>query len=90
MSPRPAEEARTQLKREVTAAMKRREIRHKEADRIKQEADAEFWQSIDPLRNAYFGAQTDIAVITGFTRDHILKQSKRHRSSGSHREEETR
>ncbi|HBF83360.1 MAG TPA: hypothetical protein DD420_26595 [Streptomyces sp.] len=90
MSPRPAEEARTQLRTEVTAAMQRREIRHKEADRIRREADAEFWQSIDPLRDAYYGAQTDIAAITGFTRDHILKQSKRHRISSPRREEETR
>ncbi|MEU9061726.1 hypothetical protein AB0D13_23405 [Streptomyces sp. NPDC048430] len=78
MSPRPDDTTRDQLKSAVTAAMEERAKRFAEADHIRAGAEAAFWKKIDPLRQLYFGAQTDIAEVTGYTRDHILKQAKRH------------
>lgn len=60
--------------------MKKRANQSAEAERLKEAAEAEFWRSIDGLRQRYYGAQTDIAEATKYTRDHILKQVKRYTS----------
>ncbi|WP_331718424.1 hypothetical protein OH782_41615 (plasmid) [Streptomyces sp. NBC_01544] len=78
MSPRPSKDVRAELKKEVEAALRQRADRRDEADRLKEEAEAEFWRAIDVLRQRYHGAQTDIVQVTQYTRDHIAKQSKRY------------
>ncbi|MFE3151194.1 hypothetical protein ACFXJ6_31750 [Streptomyces sp. NPDC059218] len=78
----PSSDARAELEAElekaVKAAMKRRAELKAEADRIDKKAEADFWRTIAALRRSYHGAQTDIAHLTGFTRDHIAKRSALH------------
>lgn len=81
--PRPSEDARAELKRDVEAAMARRAELTAEAERIKSEAEAEFWRAVDQLRRRYFGAQNDVVAVTKYSRDHILKRTQQYAPSDS-------
>ncbi|MEW1761537.1 hypothetical protein AB0393_34195 [Streptomyces cyaneofuscatus] len=72
MSPRPDDQARTELRDLVAKAAQRRDA---ERERI----ETEFWQEIDHLQNRYHGAQQDIADELGIKRNQILRQTKRYR-----------
>ncbi|GGT78822.1 hypothetical protein ABT368_31825 [Streptomyces althioticus] len=75
MTPRPDEQARTELRDLVAKASKRRDEEH---ERI----ETEFWQEIDRLQKRYHGAQQDIADALDVKRNQILRQTKRYRSAG--------
>ncbi|MFF6888650.1 hypothetical protein ACFY9F_36365 [Streptomyces sp. NPDC012421] len=75
MTPRPDDQARTELRDLVAQASKRREQEH---ERI----ETEFWQEIDNLQKRYHGAQQDIADALDVKRNQILRQTKRYRSAG--------
>ncbi|MFD5300478.1 hypothetical protein ACFWJU_35400 [Streptomyces mutabilis] len=74
MTPRPDEQARTELRDLVAKASQRRE---KERERV----ETEFWQEIDRLQRRYHGAQQDIADALDVKRNQILRQTKRYRSA---------
>ncbi|HWU08460.1 MAG TPA: hypothetical protein VN520_19120 [Streptomyces sp.] len=74
MTPRPDDEARTELRDLVAKASQRRE---KERERV----ETEFWQEIDRLQRRYHGAQQDIADALDVKRNQILRQTKRYRSA---------
>lgn len=72
MTPRPDDDARTELRDLVAQASKRRDDEH---DRI----ESEFWREIDVLQRRYHGAQQDIADALDVKRNQILRQTKRYR-----------
>ncbi|MEU0102916.1 hypothetical protein [Streptomyces sp. NPDC006267] len=72
MSPRPDEQARTELRALVAQA-----AQHRATER--ERLDAEFWQEVDRLQGSYHGAQQDIADELGIKRNQILRQTKRYR-----------
>ncbi|MCX4682459.1 hypothetical protein OG413_45860 [Streptomyces sp. NBC_01433] len=74
MTPRPDDEARTELRDLVAKASQRRET---ERERV----ETEFWQEIDRLQGRYHGAQQDIADALDVKRNQILRQTKRYRSA---------
>ncbi|MFD9601797.1 hypothetical protein [Streptomyces sp. NPDC059970] len=74
MTPRPDDEARTELRDLVAKASQRRES---ERERV----ETEFWQEIDRLQGRYHGAQQDIADALDVKRNQILRQTKRYRSA---------
>ncbi|MFF7258561.1 hypothetical protein [Streptomyces microflavus] len=73
MTPRPDDEARSELRDLVAKASERRAS---ERERV----ETEFWQEIDRLQNRYHGAQQDIADALDVKRNQILRQTKRYRS----------
>ncbi|MBK3557224.1 hypothetical protein JHN55_11920 [Streptomyces sp. MBT56] len=77
MTPRPDDEARTELRDLVAKASQRRES---ERERV----ETEFWQEIDRLQGRYHGAQQDIADALDVKRNQILRQTKRYRSADQH------
>ncbi|WP_030705121.1 MULTISPECIES: hypothetical protein [unclassified Streptomyces] len=72
MSPRPDDQARTELRDLVAQASQRREEEH---ERI----ETEFWQEIDGLQKRYHGAQQDIADALDIKRNQVTRQTKRYR-----------
>ncbi|GAA1376689.1 hypothetical protein ACFPK5_00915 [Streptomyces beijiangensis] len=74
MTPRPDEQARTELRALVAQAKRHREDEH-------ERVEAEFWQGIDALQGSYHGAQQDIADALDVRRNQILRQTKRYRST---------
>lgn len=74
MSPRPDDQARTELRDLVDKAAQHRAT---ERERI----EAEFWQEIDRLQKRYHGAQQDVADALDIKRNQILKQTKRYRTA---------
>ncbi|MEU3978140.1 hypothetical protein [Streptomyces bacillaris] len=74
MTPRPDDEARTELRDLVAKASERRAT---ERERV----ETEFWQEIDRLQGRYHGAQQDIADALDVKRNQILRQTKRYRSA---------
>lgn len=77
MPARSDDAAREALRSGLRAALARRDQQLEEADRIKAEATSEFWRAVAALKNSYRGAQNDIAAETGYSRDHIAKQTKK-------------
>ncbi|AZM65002.1 MULTISPECIES: hypothetical protein [Streptomyces] len=75
MTPRPDDQARTELRDLVAKAKQRREEEH-------ERVETEFWQEIDRLQRRYHGAQQDIADALDVKRNQILRQTKRYRSAG--------
>ncbi|MBL1115459.1 hypothetical protein JK364_24105 [Streptomyces sp. 110] len=76
MTPRPDEQARTQLRDLVAPASKRRDDEH---ERI----ETEFWREIDRLQRRYHGAQQDIADALAMKRNQILRSCARTGSRSS-------
>ncbi|MET9656790.1 hypothetical protein [Streptomyces sp. NPDC006510] len=74
MTPRPDDQARTELRDLVAKASQRRDDGH---ERI----ETEFWQEIDSLQKRYHGAQQDIADALNVKRNQVLRQTKRYRSA---------
>lgn len=72
MTPRPDDQARTELRDLVAKASKRRDHDH-------QRIETEFWQEINRLQKRYHGAQQDIADALDVKRNQILRQTKRYR-----------
>jgi DNA-binding NtrC family response regulator len=74
MTPRPDDQARTELRDLVAQASHHRDQEH---ERI----ETEFWQEIDRLQKRYHGAQQDVADALDVKRNQVLRQTKRYRSA---------
>jgi len=74
MTPRPDDQARTELRDLVDQASKRRDDEH-------ERVETEFWREIDSLQTRYHGAQQDIADALAMKRNQIRRQTKRYRSA---------
>lgn len=74
MTPRPDDEARTELRDLVAQANERRDREH-------ARIETEFWQEIDRLQKRYHGAQQDIAAALNVKRNQVLRQTKRYRTT---------
>ncbi|GAA2523412.1 hypothetical protein GCM10010276_88310 [Streptomyces longisporus] len=57
----------------------------KERDQEITAAQEKFWSRMAELKNAYRGAQTDMADVLGLTRDAILKGIKSNVRDAAHR-----
>lgn len=77
--PRPGKEARAAARARITALKQTRDQAHDDAEQAKAAADEVMWQGIAAEINQGNALQTDAAEATGFSRDHILKRTKRHR-----------
>ncbi|MFE2412331.1 hypothetical protein ACFVXG_38355 [Kitasatospora sp. NPDC058162] len=80
--PRPDQTTRTEGRAHIAALKKRRDKIHADAEKAKTDADAEMWAAIAELIRTGQVLQADAAAETGFTRDHVLKQTKRYSSGG--------
>ncbi|MFI6530253.1 hypothetical protein [Streptomyces uncialis] len=78
MTPRPDDQARTELRDLVAKASRHRDEEH---DRV----ETEFWREIDRLQSHYHGAQQDIADALDVKRNQILRQTKRYRNADTAR-----
>ncbi|MET8704316.1 hypothetical protein ABZW10_36505 [Kitasatospora sp. NPDC004723] len=76
---RPDETTREAGRQRIEALRKARDEAHEKADKAKAEADAEMWRAIDALIAEGQVLQSDAAAATGYTRDHVAKQTARHR-----------
>ncbi|MEV6133127.1 hypothetical protein AB0M05_41115 [Streptomyces violaceusniger] len=75
------DQARKELEKGLDAAKAKRDKVFEDTDKLRANAEADFWRTVDALLNgAYHGAKTDAVAFLGVTRDHILKQTKRHRT----------
>ncbi|MFD0197002.1 hypothetical protein ACWHAN_25970 [Streptomyces albidoflavus] len=72
MSPRPDDDARSELRDLVAKASKRRDDAH-------LRAETEFWQEIDRLQRRYHGAQQDVADTLEIQRNQVRRQTQRYR-----------
>ena len=75
--------ARQDLAKALTDAKAQRDKVYKDTEKAREKAEAEMWQTVDKLLdNAYHGARTDATKILDYTRDHILKQTKKYKNRG--------
>lgn len=71
--------AREELKKTLAAAKAKRDKVFEDTEKLREAADAEMWKTVGAqLDGAYHGARTDAVNVLGWTRDHILKQTKKH------------
>ncbi|MFJ5122946.1 hypothetical protein [Kitasatospora sp. NPDC088548] len=80
--PRPDQTTRTEGRARIAALKKTRDKIHADAEKAKTDADAEMWAAIGELISTGQVLQSDAAAETGFTRDHVLKQTKRYGAGG--------
>lgn len=78
--PRPDQQAREAGRDQIRQLKEIRDRIHEEADKAKAEADAEMWRAIDALISGGQVLQSDAVNATGYTRDHVAKQTARHRA----------
>ncbi|MEU5108201.1 hypothetical protein AB0H07_39090 [Streptomyces sp. NPDC021354] len=73
--------ARQDLEKALEAAKAKRDKVFEDTDKRRAQAEADYWRTVDALlTDAYHGAKTDAVRLLGVTRDHILKQTKKHRT----------
>ncbi|MEU2086782.1 hypothetical protein ABZ569_33550 [Streptomyces albus] len=78
--PRPDEEARREAKQRITQLKTVRDQAHDEAEKAKQNADEEMWRAIAAELDAGNALQLDVVDATGFSRDHVLRRTKKYRN----------
>ena len=79
--PRPDENTRKAGREQIEALKKARDQAHEDAEKAKAEADKQLWQAIDELIRQDQVLQSDAATATGYTRDHVAKQTARYRTT---------
>ncbi|MFJ4343251.1 hypothetical protein [Streptomyces sp. NPDC088915] len=80
MTPRPDQETRTAAKARITALKALRDQAHVEADKSKASADEEMWRAIAAELDAGRALQLDVVAATDFSRDHVLRRTKKYRT----------
>ncbi|MFF2819618.1 hypothetical protein ACFVT9_29365 [Kitasatospora cineracea] len=80
--PRPDKATRDEGRARIAALKKTRDKLHSDAEKAKTEADAAMWSAIAELIRTGQVIQADAVAETGYTRDHVLKQTKRYSSGG--------
>ncbi|MBP5942592.1 hypothetical protein [Streptomyces acidiscabies] len=81
MSPRPTQETRNEAKQRVTALKKIRDQAHEDAEKAKAAADEQMWKDIAAEQDAGTLLQADVCEATGFSRDHVLRRTKKYRTN---------
>ncbi|MEU8718211.1 hypothetical protein [Streptomyces sp. NPDC048663] len=81
MSPRPDQETRTAAKARITGLKQTRDQAHEDAEKAKADADEAMWQSIAAELDAGTLLQADVCEATGFSRDHVLRRTKKYRTN---------
>ncbi|MFI0743417.1 hypothetical protein ACH4PU_35915 [Streptomyces sp. NPDC021100] len=79
--PRPSEEreaARRALVERLKKARAERDKALEAAQKAIEEAEQKFWRAVGSEVKSYHGAQGDTAEFLDYTRDHVLKQVKKH------------
>ncbi|MGW7268274.1 hypothetical protein [Streptomyces sp. NPDC054842] len=79
---KPTEEARTAAKARIADLKKVRDQAHEDAEKAKADADEAMWQDIAAELDAKSVLQLDVVEATGFSRDHVLKRTKKYRQQG--------
>jgi len=78
--PRPDTNTRAAAKDRVAELKKVRDQKHEEAEKAKAAADEEMWKAIAAELDANTLLQADVCEATGFSRDHVLRRTKKHRA----------
>lgn len=81
MSPRPDQETRTAAQARITGLKQTRDQAHEDAEKAKADADEAMWQSIAAELDAGTLLQADVCEATGFSRDHVLRRTKKYRTN---------
>jgi hypothetical protein len=81
MSPRPDQETRDAAKARVTGLKQTRDQAHEDAEKAKLAADEDMWQRIAAELDAGTLLQADVCEATGFSRDHVLRRTKKYRTN---------
>lgn len=81
MSPRPTQETRDGAKQRVTALKKVRDQAHEDAEKAKAAADEQMWKDIAAELDTGTLLQADVCEATGFSRDHVLRRTKKYRTN---------
>lgn len=81
MAPKPDPQIREAAKHRVITLKRSRDETHDAADRTKAEADDVMWAAIAKELAAKTLLQRDVAEATGFSRDYVLRRTKRHRNT---------
>ncbi|MET9427936.1 MULTISPECIES: hypothetical protein [unclassified Streptomyces] len=72
-------QAREDLKKALAAAKAKRDKIFEETEKVREAAEAEMWRTVKTeLDDAYHGARTDAVEVLGYTRDYILKRTKKY------------
>ena len=79
MAPKPDPNARSEAKQRVSELKQKRDQAHETADEAKRRADKMMWEAIAQELDAKQLLQRDVAEVTGFTRDHVLRRTKKYR-----------
>ncbi|MGD6765990.1 hypothetical protein ACOKM5_44415 [Streptomyces sp. BH097] len=79
---KPTEETRTAAKARIAELKATRDQAHEDAEKAKTTADEAMWQAIAAELDAKSALQLDVAEVTGFSRDHVLKRTKQYRQQG--------
>ncbi|OUD03029.1 hypothetical protein [Streptomyces swartbergensis] len=81
MSPRPNQEIRAAAKARIAELKKTRDEAHAAAERAKEQADEAMWKAIAAELDEGQALQLDAAEATGFSRDHVLRRTKKYRTN---------
>nr|WP_011265214.1 hypothetical protein [Streptomyces sp. F11]AAX51319.1 unknown [Streptomyces sp. F11] len=79
MSPRPDADTRVDAIKRFQDLKQARDKAHEAAEQTKQAADEVMWQSIAAELDAGNALQADVVEATGFSRDHVLRRTKKYR-----------
>ncbi|MEV5204942.1 hypothetical protein [Streptomyces sp. NPDC053720] len=77
---RPDNETRTAAKERIKQTKATRDAAHQAAEEAKKKADEAMWKSIASELDANNLLQADVAEVTEFSRDHVLRRTKQYRT----------
>ncbi|MFE7056037.1 hypothetical protein ACFVAO_12565 [Streptomyces californicus] len=80
MPPKPDEATRAAAKARITDVKKTRDQAHEDAEQAKATADEAMWRAIAAELDAGQALQLDVVAATGFSRDHVLRRTKKYRT----------
>lgn len=83
MTPRPDQETRTAAKARIAALKAVRDQAHEDAEQAKATADEVMWRAIAAELDAGQALQLDVVAATEFSRDHILRRTKKYRTQST-------
>ncbi|MFD5428507.1 hypothetical protein [Streptomyces sp. NPDC127084] len=81
MNPRPDKETRAAAKERIAELKRVRDEAHAAADQAKEAADEVMWQAIAAELDQGQALQLDAVDATGFSRDHVLRRTKKYRTN---------
>ncbi|MCX4707193.1 hypothetical protein [Streptomyces sp. NBC_01373] len=81
MNPRPDKDTRDAATDRIAELKKIRDEAHEAAEKAKAEADEVMWKAIAAELDQGQALQLDAANATGFSRDHVLRRTKKYRTN---------